>query len=1132
MSTARKETAFDLYGNQLEPGIYSIEASAGTGKTYTLAQLVVRLVVEEGIALPEILVVTFTRAAAAELRQRIYQRLNEVQQLALGHSAEESKDPELKQWLDRQDARALDLAIRKAKLQLDQAAIFTIDSFASKLVREHALALGMPWDAQLQPDMAAQDQYIVDALWHGLDALPEDLVAAILQSWSSPESLCKGFQTLGEDAQFSSAADWQALLQERQEQLGEWNAEKLKPLGEVLEEAVEQGFRTNSRGKCRRMIVDPLLAGQFPRMEDDDTLWAYLQKGFTKKHPLEEISPVVLAGLRQLDQCLASVANLETIARSWFQQQYQSWRDKRQQFLQAQGAYTYNSLKRAATEAVEQNAALRKALQSQFQACLIDEFQDTDPWQWRLFRALFAEGENAEGEKKAHRLFLIGDPKQAIYSFRGANLETYFSAVAAADYRHRLNTNYRSHPQLIAGFNALFAEIGKEDNEDETSTFGDPRCRYTPVAAGCAAEKTAFSLRGKPAEKIRLVRGQAGGDADKMEESALRQLVVDVVEALKHGKVAGQAVKPGDIAVLTKSNAQAQAIQKALRRAQVPSVLTSRSSVWVSDSCADLLQLLQGVLEPRYSQQLRRVLAGPYFHCTQAQLDDPDAYSEAQLRFAEAQGQWQKNGVLAAVLDLFEQAEVWPRLATLADGDRRIADTRHLLELLQEEAAEHGHSPQSLLRWALQKHQQASGEDSTLRLESDDDAVEIVTIHSAKGLEYPLVFVFGAWKDINNKLSTPVALQTADGTRASFDEAEKNELKRQLRLELRRLFYVACTRAQSHLSIYWPQKTESKEKKSKSDGNKQSPLHWIVEPRLERLEGHPVFCIEDFSAEGPLPGWQPAAAPAELVKPTTPRYEAIPHRVLSSYSALARQGHEDTPWAWKMDESGPSAAVADGLPAGPVFGQLVHDFLEHTDFTQPDWALLDTLWQRYGYGEQAPLALRAMLRHTVSGDCMPFQLSGLPPENIWKESHFVLHAPQVDSRALDNLLGHRPDWTPLPATRLQGYLQGFIDLIVEHEGRYYVLDYKSNRLERYDQDAMADAMASHHYTLQALIYTLALDRHLRHLLPGYDPAIHLGGARYLFVRGMREGRRDGVYAIDFDPAIVQQAQAILNGEQP
>ncbi len=1115
-------STFELYTNPLETGIHAIEASAGTGKTYTLSQLVVRLVVEKAIPIEQLLTVTFTRAAAAELRARIFERLSEVLKALEGKA---SDDAPLQAWIDTLDPQAAKSTILKARMMLDQAPIYTIDAFAMQVAREYALALGLPWDADLLEDDQRLKQQLVDQLWHQLPTLPDTLRQGVLDTYTSPDDLYERFRALGTQATFPLHPTWQTLLARQEAIQQKWPANKLQDISTAIDDYFRQGGNKNKLGKCDRMILTPLKAGELPKMEGKETLVAYLQGALTKKAPYEKLPETARQQLDKLDADIRTLPKIDDLVHAWFMESYETWKHQLQQRLTQQGLFTYDSLKHQLANAVSEQPKLHQQLQATYQACLIDEFQDTDPDQWQLFHQLFGT--------PPHRLFLIGDPKQAIYSFRGANLLTYFQATQQADFHHTLDTNFRSHPQLVEGFNALFEEL-----DPEHPTFLDARCAYQPLHSAKSAEETAFTLNDLPQEKIRIVQGEELDDAN---EETLTQLARDVVQVLQGGKrmekvkdsecdatLQPRAIQPGEIAVLVKSNDDAQAVQKALRRVNVPSVLTSRTSVWHSDSALLMIQLIQTLLNPRQRQSLRGVLASPYFQYTLEQLNEETRFNQAQQLFSEALQRWEQAGILAALLTLFDATNSWAKLAHLPDGDRRIADTRHLLELLHSEAHQSDRSPPALLRWAEQQYTQATSGGQTLRLERDDEAIEIVTMHSAKGLEYPVVFVYGAWRqDSVGKSAFPIALPTENGVKGSFKKEDKDQLQAQARQELRRLFYVACTRAVSHLTLYWP--NADQEEKAYYDA-----INGILRPRLKQLQNHPSFVFATYEATPPTQWTPPLTTPSLVAPPAVPFADIKARsRILTSYSGLTRfNTHHDTPFERWLEEGEETPLVKqDNLPAGAAFGKLVHDFLEVTDFSQPNWQHLAHKWQRFKPTDPAlPEALQQLIEQTLEGNCQPFRLADLPPASTHKEHHFVLHTPNMDLKQLNQVMAERADWQTVTPTHVHGYLQGYIDLIVEFEGKYYVLDYKTNRLADYSQPALIQAMKAHRYTLQALLYTLALDAYLRTFKADYDPAQHLGGVRYLFMRGMQAASPQGVYAFNFTPEQLLQARSALMGE--
>lgn len=1032
---------FDAATTLLPHGIHAIEASAGTGKTHTLAQLVVRLVGEMGLAIDEILVVTFTRAAAAELRERIFRHLSEAE------IAARQADP----------SSALARQLLAAKVRMDLATIATIDGFVAQVARELGWAVGIASDAELITDEAEIDLPIIDALWQASAALPPPLQEAVLRHWPTPDKLYDTLIRIGSRAYFTQPYDWPTTL----------------------------------------------------------TRW--LKANDQPKHGAPE------AG---------EVPNDDQIMQAWLREQYQRWQAERRAALARRNGYTYASLKEAIADALATYPMLVRTLRARYRACLIDEFQDTDPDQWRLFAPLFAPLPDATDEPPRW-LFLIGDPKQAIYGFRGANLETYFAAVATAHYHHTLTVNYRSHPTLIDGFNTLFAE--PEGHHPLRTPFLDPRCRYHPVRAGRTASERPFSWGGQDGARIRLVTSAA--PKEESEAILLEQLAHDVVSVLTTGQIDGTPVMPNQIAILTRSNEQAFQVQRKLRQAGVPSVLTSRRSVWVSESAIALIALLKSLTAPHETALLRAVLHGPLFQWPPERLADEAAITRAATLWRETRQRWERSGLLPALLPLFAEMGVWSRLAHLPDGDRRLADTRHLLELLHEASRHHASRPEQLLRWAIATHHAAPNE-ATLRLERDDQAVVILTMHSSKGLQFPIVFLWGAWGSDNTQSAPyPLVFPTPDGRRLTFDKAEKEAYQKMAQQELRRLFYVGCTRAECHLTIYLPL--------AKCSDPTRNPLAALIMPRLALLTNHPAFWRETADKQPPCPRWQPATQPATLRAPLPLATDQVWHRTQrqTSFTALVRSvaAERSTPLTaetgWLDDEAERHQLAADDLPAGPTFGLLVHSFFEAIDFTAPDWALLDQLWTRYGFGPPpAPPALKAMLENTLAANCPPVPLAQLVRSATTREHPFLLHTPAIDPARLNALLESliaplpepaRAAWQPLTASQVRGFLEGVIDLVACHNGRYALFDYKTNRLPSYDQVSLAETMVAHHYLLQGLLYALAWDAHLRHLLPDYRPEADLPDVHFLFVRGMATGKEQGIFTCRFSPATLAAARQAL-----
>ena len=1125
----RMPDPFALYDTPLPPGIHVIEASAGTGKTYTLAQLVARLLLEDGLPIEQILVVTFTNAAAAELRERIHARLAQLHHLLDGAACD---DPALSAWLRRLDPDNARQRLARALRDMDLAAIHTIDAFGIQVARRHALALGLAEDSTLLDDAAELDRLLIDRLWQENIQTVSRQAPELVDGLADAGAVFELCDKAGPYARFEDeVADFDQALRTFLKQEGDnplRQAAARQKLGRALADLLRDPpapLKPSALPKAWRVVVTPLLRGGFPD-------WTELPKG----------APDVASYIDQLayakdrekwQQALPAPLKLELAALdalwphfqrlrpAWLRHLHRQWAEARQARLEQRGLFTFDSLRHRLAEAVD--GPLADTLRARYHACLIDEFQDTDPDQWRIFSTLFRSTDEAP-----KRLFLIGDPKQAIYAFRGANVETYHLAVQQADHHYTLDTNYRSHSALIEGFNLLFAE------RDDAPTFLDPRCRYHPVRAGVNDETVQLTLDGAPFNRIRLLHPAPHAEPD----AVLAQLCADIVTLLERGRLGAnqRSLRPRDIAVLVPTHDHAARVQTALRRCGVPSVRSAPDSLWKTATSEALLTLMQAMLDPRDSGALNAFLIGPLMRWPVTRLTDGVAVAETRAHLSEARRRWQGDGIMAALTGLFDQLACWQTLAAHEDGERRIADLRHLIERLQQQALDDRLPPLELFRWALRAWRDDSDRD-TLRLESDENAVEIATIFASKGLQYPVTLVYGDWKAKSAR--TPYAVAEAEGRRIGFSEALKTRLQTAQQQEQLRLFYVACTRAESHLGLYLP-------------GGETGVLRHLLgtlseedtpPPRRQVLDDRPDLFETVAVQEAPTARWQPPAEPLRWRAPPEPP-GPVRATLLSSFTALARRQPEavEDPSLQARADTDPllEAPADDDLPAGARFGTLFHDLMERLPHFQPDDAEVDRLIMELSHHHGLPLnesqrtRLRQQVRNTLGGRVGGFTLAQLPPHRWVRERGFVLDAPDLSPTALNRLMAGWPGWSPLhedtARAHLRHYLQGFVDLTVEVDGRYHIIDYKTNRLARHDAPALAEAMAAHHYLLQALIYMVALHRTLRFSLGAdYDPVRHLGDAHYLFVRGMRAGSDAGVFSAGFTPTLIAEADRLFGG---
>ena len=1170
-------------------GVRLIEASAGTGKTFTLATLVVRLVVERGLRIGQVLAVTFTDAATQELRKRIRERLQLTLDLLDTPTGEdESAETALtRRLLQSHRARgiesddALRRRLRQATLEIDLAAIFTIHGFCARVLREHALESGHGFDApallandrELRAELAAdlwrshaRDAIAADdlaALWPNHDALADDLRALLREPLLLPADA-----PLPPDPQPALAAAGAALVDACRQHGDAFFADLLAAVdGKVLN---GNSYRRPWIDALRQQLTAWCAAGDSAAPLDEriarlttEAMRGKVNKGkhaLLPEAPLDASISSWLDASRQQEQYVvgrraALLHRIRDDARA------RSAQLKRQRHLQ-----TYDDLIDGVADALDgtHGDALARRLRAQYAVALVDEFQDTDTRQWAIFRRVFGDGSGDPA------LFLIGDPKQAIYGFRGGDVHTYLAAGEDAERAPPLSHNFRSRPSVLAAISALYAQAGD-------AAFIDRRIEFREVEAGGKRDDGDFLRDAKSAPALTVWRAPAPPQDDKgkrkpwpadVARRMATQACVAAIHAVLGDARAGKAVldgapvQPGDIAVLVRSHREATMVQQALALVGIAAVAAGRQSLFATGEARDLhallLALLHGGDDGRLRTALSTVLVGVDALGIDTLESGVDAHRDWQQRALGWRERLLRGGPLALIGDLC--AAHAERLLGLLDGERRMSNYLQLAELLQEAQANalglHG-----LVDWLGRRIADADANDEAqlLRLESDARRVQIVTLHKSKGLEYPLVFLPFAGIGRNERAPGRCCMvhDASDGRRLQWKlgaaeqwDAAKAAWQAEQRAEDARLLYVGLTRAEHALWI------------ASGDffASDKTPLAAMLrDPGILAKTGI-VFDPDQPPAALPrLPPESDAAVPAAR-KPT--RRFARDWWVYSfSQLAKADAGHE-TASAATLPASGGNdepetvdeVPIDDGYDprfAGNRYGVALHAALENADFAAwRDWkagdaapndetiVIADALGKEgYDAGAIADgIAPTAQLIGHTLAVALPegVRLCDVPacerrPEI---EFQFALQPVQVDA-LLALLHAHgivRERHGFGLRQRLEGLMTGLIDLAYRHDGKWYVLDYKSNRLPGYDTAQLQRAMAHSEYDLQALIYTLALHRWLRFRLgAGYDYARDFGGIRYLFCRGLDAARGDspGIHAQRFAPELVHALDALF-----
>lgn len=1168
-----------------------IEASAGTGKTWTISVLYLRLLLEGDAPLgaARIAVTTFTDAAAQELHERLRRRLawaerracTMLEHLQLPDTSGGSDDAWLhERWRDANAARVRgDLnRLRLAQVELDLAPISTLHGFCRRVLADYPFDCGSTFlPAEMACSRTLHDELVQD-LWRELVQSPgalDDGARAWVEagrtalSRALSQALAPGVAIRALDA--AALAELQcdhnaALLRDFCADVG-WFARSNAALIKVLQglaDAIDARCAFELSKDARRHLFDELHKQLKPARYDA-----------ALAHPAISLAQ---RAARLLPHAAAPM-KAEALRR--FADQL---RERRERRLREHGLLTFD----AQIERV--HAALRGSATDGFAArlfeawpvMLVDEFQDTDTQQFAILDRIYRD----EGGAPRGRLVMIGDPKQAIYRFRGGDIHAYLAAREGADTLLHLDVNQRSSRALVTAFNEWHTLAGAVLGQD-----GNLGIRVEPVHAAGRADAMPLSEDGRPCTRplVFHVQTDCPSTRDERRTQALRACANQIAGMLDEGRhrIGGAPLRPGDIAVLLPRHDDVMQLRALLLDRRVPCVGTSRDSVFSTPIARDLLVFLHGIAHAGDDAAVRAALAtrlgGHTWDTLQRLREDALAWQPIAQRFMQWRARWQAGGVLAAVRDVI--AECGPRLVAGGDGERVLTDLRHLGELLQEQSLRVD-GVQALLAWfAAQREAEPeateAAEEQQLRIESDARRVRLMTLHASKGLEFPIVFLPLMWDHTGREPSLPVVHDTQSGARVldlggeDFDDAMRQACVED-QDERFRVLYVALTRAKHacHVYVLPIDRNDGKSKSPPAD-----PQRSALDAMVERLQAQlaPGGAVEDIAqAIAWRTGWpwphvrcrdegetralhakaeaEPAAARPQAKHSfstlTRMRLDAVEE------AAASDEGHAPVEVDGFAEDAAPADAVEAQHPEllalagvrGADFGNALHAIFEHRRVGEPVTSQLDlvrTSLLEAGVRVREPSIdelvprLAARVQATLGAPLLPatrpeLTLGALAATSMRAEMEFHYTVDDVAVRALRAACGAHgePDLVPMLATpRLNGLMTGKIDLVFEHGGRFHVLDYKGNhlgdRLSDYAPAALRNAMDAHHYRFQALLYTIAVDRYLRRRLPRYDRTVHLGEAIYVFVRAAGLAPGAGIWTQRFDDALLEAVDAVL-----
>jgi len=965
-----------------------IEASAGTGKTYTIGLIVLRLLLEKLLPIEKIVLITFTEAATAELKKNTSERIRE-------YASNNGENLSLTQKANLLDAIA----------RIDEMPVFTIHGFCKRLLSEFAYEIGNFEEMEIIVNQRDIENRVVADFWR------------------------REIEKLG-NAEILNLPD------------------KFSP--DILRTGIENVINfPDAKIKCEDKKLE----------KNGENLVAELQHKMGKEF---------------LEALRAEKKKLKVMG--------------------------FDDLITNAYKAVKEDGEkiLFKAVQKKYEAILVDEFQDTDKMQFEIFSYLF----------KGKPFFMIGDPKQAIYRFRGGDIYAYLVAKKESKYQYTLEKNFRSQKRLLCALNKVFNIENPFENRD---------IKYINVESGRNLPELA--INGKEQKPLVLRNAEY---KNKNELNPVKQEIVQEITRLLHqtdteifDKDTGEIrrLKAQDIAILTRTNGDAKKYRDALRKSEknIPAVIRHSDSVFKSDAADYIMRILTAFVHSQKESQVKAAL-----------MEKKELSSEDIKPFAEAFDIWKRYGIMRAINLFFDSKHLLGKILNAENGERNATNLRQLIWILNEEEKLFGRVPERMLRRFAELIKDGGGEECEEKLETDDDAVQIMTIHTSKGLQFPIVFVpdimlAGEMKNISVYEKTPpiyhskndIIVEYAISNRKIDENNAKSKEQNELLEESARNFYVAVTRPIYRLYIVNAHKIKLNKNEILSAGQK-------ICSKIEEDENIQVvdsFVGIEYPKNSHLKSEKENAK--QLKPPKSKNFQITPAWQQTSFTAISQNlEHKDHTHILQQTEV--------KIPAGKVMGTLLHSIFENVDFDANENEIRDLVERKLGgfkefskntdEGEKRKAWVEKQIKVILNKNLGEAgKLCEIDASNRVAELNFFMKAENLDLKKIKEIMKEKIlDFEN--EDLLAKYIKGAMDLVfLGKDEKYYILDWKSNSLGDFSKAGMEEAMLGSAYHLQYYIYAAALKRWLEQIHENFNFKEKFGGAYYIFLRGVNEINSDGIY---------------------
>lgn len=1156
-------------------GFSLVEASAGTGKTYNITSLYVRAIVENGRAPSEILVLTYTEAATAELKAKIRGRINDC--IDYLSNEKEKVDDFLIELKERANANYI-TRLKEALFSFDEAAIFTIHGFCQKLLREENLAFGVQADFELIQDTSELVQDAVDAYWrkivkeYSATKLGQGLLVFLMSHKISPENLKSVIEQV-------IAKPYANLLPEHNLDLKvQAKTKRIQLLNEQLKYQWEE-----DKGQLNEIIFSGKLHKGSYKPKVFEEIWKTLElwissdkihfSGFDKLENFGEdkILSLVTKGnqievpelSKVLDEFLTEISDLNEITANFILKAIHEIKDRIEVQKEKKNGLSFDDLLQKVAANLDQKLADK--ISAQYPIALVDEFQDTDPIQYSIFKKIYKD-------QNASALFMIGDPKQAIYSFRGADLFTYFEATndVTDEQRYSLNFNYRSNNALIDAVNAVFSK------HEQPFVFEQPLFRKAYFPEG--KEERKLTVSGKAQPPLSFIDCNLDGLNAGPARDTISEYVANQIQKLLSAeyRVGDQSIEPQDISVLVRTKKEAVLIKDALEAHGIKSIARSNESIFKTRECSELKILLKATIDYSNSTLIRAALISSFIGYSSDDvlelMNDDSRWGEVVNIFRLADEKWSKYGVSDAINELDSFFNIQENLSTLQNAERRITNLSHLQELIGDYESKNKTTSNSVIRYLNQKIQSSTtpSDEEIIRLESDSDLVNITTLHSSKGLEYPVVFIPFLWDSFEfshnqgysileyhndaNKLQLDVAPHKSDNAhQIAYKEALADTL---------RLNYVALTRAEVACFIPFGEYKEihkssllamisgsqfflnNSAKKDEKVSQFYSDLNSLNDSKVIKVvDSNEILAIK--TTPNKLNQQVDLFSAKNLSAKEFDRSDIDQFSRIVSFSSLTSSKTTEAPIKdydqLEFIEEGVSEGIEEiqslsifSFPKGSSTGNLLHNIFEYIDFQDSTnhQQIMNDQFEITGFEQKwKPILtdwIKKGLNHSINEE---IKLADIDSVNVLKELEFHFPVEDINTENIIRTI-RQENLDEASGVSISGFMKGFIDLIFRHQGKYYILDYKSNHLghtlEDYGSEFLRNKIVSSNFDVQYHIYTLALKLFLEQRIKDFDFETDFGGVFYFFLRGIDDKKQgSGIFFDNPSKQVIDELQTQL-----